>query len=170
MPSKIMFVVYKIRQCSRDYWLKKLSHSNKHLRWQKSVVVAVQEIVVPRHPPCKHCGQNNHAACDCRFQAVECYNYGKLGHITLICHAPKNQRSKESRKIYLSSTHKTEKENWIACQQSHNKRRNSDRDEQLSWHTVANNASSKLIMVTGFIEGKKIAMEVNTKEGVAILS
>ena len=54
-------------------------------------------MLVPRPPPCKHYSQNNDAVCDCLFQAAQCYNCGKLGHIASVCHAAKKQRNKDSR-------------------------------------------------------------------------
>ena len=50
----------------------------------------------------------------------------------------------------------------MAGQQSQDEANSSDREEQLSLHAVPNNTSPKPIMVTVFMEEKRIAMEVDT--------
>ena len=44
------------------------------------------------HDACFRCG-GRHSAVDCRFKSVECYNCGKLGHLSRVCRSKKPGRS-----------------------------------------------------------------------------
>ncbi|KAL5503444.1 hypothetical protein EMCRGX_G010396 [Ephydatia muelleri] len=44
------------------------------------------------HDACFRCG-GRHSAADCRFKSVECYNCGKLGHLSRVCRSKKPGRS-----------------------------------------------------------------------------
>eukprot|EP00731_Ephydatia_muelleri_P012745 Em0007g55a len=44
------------------------------------------------HDACFRCGRR-HSAADCRFKSVECYNCGKLGHLSRVCRSKKPGRS-----------------------------------------------------------------------------
>ena len=109
---------------------------------------------------CYCCGCSNHTAATCKFKYAKCLKCGKQGHIVPTCQTSKRKQSRIPRQ--KQKTHHLE-----ADVQSSGDADNSDGDFKL--HRLGKN-SSEPIMVSVWLNGQKLEMEVDTGAAFSVIS
>ena len=102
--------------------------------------------------PCYRCGRSNHAAKDCKFTNATCHFCHKKGHIAPACLKKKRTSSGSSKNTKHLTTASEDSD-----------------EEEFHLHTVSA-SSAKPIMVTLKVEGKNLAMELDTGAAFSVIS
>ena len=109
---------------------------------------------------CYRCGRSNHTAATCKFKDAKCLKCGKQGHIAPACQTSKRKQSRTPRQ--KQKTHHLE-----ADVQSSGDADSSDGDFKL--HRLGKK-SSEPIMVSVWLNGQKLEMEVDTGAAFSVIS
>ena len=122
------------------------------------------------HSPCYHCGRTNHTPASCTFKDAVCHYCKNKGHIAPACRAkqkgqqPTSETSKPTggrasgRKYHQRRTHRVQEEDT-----------DENSGEEYHLHRLGERASEP-IAVDVFIDGKQLAMELDTGAAVSIIS
>ena len=117
----------------------------------------------PSHAkPCYRCGNNNHNAQDCKSKDAECHFCHKRGHIAPACRQKKSQTSSTAK----SSKTPHRRTKWIATEDDEQA---PQQTHDLKLFTIGGN-STRPILVDVSINGKQLAMEIDTGAAVTVIS
>jgi hypothetical protein len=103
---------------------------------------------------CYCCGDKRHAAMDCQFKTAKCWNCGKVGHIAKVCWGKSNSYTK----IKQGGTH-------LVVMTDEDK--NESETEYALYNMTGDN--NQLLLVRPLVNGKQLAMEVDTGATLSII-
>ena len=112
---------------------------------------------------CYRCGRSNHKPADCKFKEAQCYLCGKTGHIAPVCQS-KSLQSREGREQH----HGTTKTHHLQDDEQSSDDAPSSDSEFLLYKVGSR--SSDPISVPMRLNGKELAMEVDTGAALSVIS
>ena len=112
---------------------------------------------------CYCCGRSNHKPADGKFKNAQCHSCGKMGHIASVCRS-KSPKPKEEH-VEHHSTKKTH--HLQGNEQSSDDDASSDSEFLLY---KVGSRSSDPITVSVLLNGKELAMEVDTGAALSVIS
>ena len=115
----------------------------------------------PKKTPeaCNHCGLTNHKAADCRLKDATCHKCGRKGHIQRACRS-----GRQPQKGGKFMPRRREKTKWVNAEPSED-----DSDGSANVCTIRK-PSTRPIRVELQVNGKLLAMEVDTGAAVSLIS
>ena len=144
--------------------------ADRHSKSLKTSEPAIRALKFTSHSPCYRCGRTNHTPASCTFKDAVCHYCKKKGHIAPACRAkqkgqqPTSETSKPTggrasgRKYHQRRTHRVQEEDT-----------DKNSGEEYHLHRLGKRASEP-IAVDVFIDGKQLAMELDTGAAVSIIS
>lgn len=115
---------------------------------------------------CLRCGKTNHKDSDCFYKEQKCHKCGKRGHISKMC------RNKETVSNDKSVKYTCKKKNRVhqLDVKDMSSSDGSTTDTELSLYMVSQQGNLSRICVKPKIEGKQLAMELDTGAAVSLIS
>ena len=112
---------------------------------------------------CHCCGRSNHKPADCKFKNAQCHSCRKMGHIAPVCQS-KPLKPKEEHVEH----HSTKKTHYLqGNEQASDYAASSD---TVSSYCTRCSRSSDPITVSMLLNGKELAMEVDTGAALSLIS